>query len=70
MQIAFTRYQKSVCPGCHLPASVTRGDENVGRIEIQTDFICHGCEAVESYQQGKNDDHYPGQKIAPVVNWD
>lgn len=60
---------KTICPGCNLPASVTRGDENVGRIEVHSDFICHGCEAVESYRQG-NHDTYPGQKIAPVVNWD
>lgn len=70
MQIAFTKYQNGLCPGCGLHHTLTRGDENVGRVTVQ-ESICHGCEAVESYQQDKsNSDPYPGKKIGPVIDWD
>lgn len=63
LQIAYTKYLKTVCPGCGLPAHLARGDDNVGRFEVHDDTICHGCEAIESYRDDKNRDKYPGQKI-------
>lgn len=63
MAIALKTYEDSLCPGCGLPPSMTRGDHNVGRMEVHDDAICHGCEANESYGADKNRTTYPGQKI-------
>lgn len=62
MAIALQQYEDSLCSGCGLPHSMTRGDANVGRMEIHDDGICHGCEASESYGADKNRTTFPGQK--------
>ena len=49
---------------------MTRGDQNVGRVEWADDGICHGCEAKESLAADKNRVIYPGQKIYPVIDWE
>lgn len=66
MAIALQAYEDSVCSGCGLPHSMTRGDENVGRIEWKDDAICHGCEAKEELSSDKNRTPYPGQLVYPV----
>jgi len=63
MQIAYTKYLKTVCSGCGQPAHLTRGDHNVGRFEVHDDAICHGCEELETFTQNKNRNTWPGQKI-------
>ncbi|MFF5791135.1 hypothetical protein ACFY5D_03710 [Paeniglutamicibacter sp. NPDC012692] len=63
MAIALQAYEDSLCSGCGLPHSMTRGDANVGRFEVQDDVTCHGCEANESYVADKNRTTYPGQKV-------
>lgn len=68
--IAVQQFEDSICSGCHLPASVVRGDHNVGRIEVRDDVVCHGCQALESYQESRQDKPYPGQKTYTVVDWD
>lgn len=66
MQIAYTKYLNSLCNGCGLPHSMVRGDENVGRIEIRDDAICHGCAAFESARDDANRTKFPGQLMYPV----
>lgn len=68
--IAVQRFEDTICPGCGLPASVTQGDHNVGRIEVHDQGICHGCEAVESYKSDPNRQTFPGQKLHLKVDWD
>lgn len=68
MAVALTAYDESICPGCGLPNSVTRGDHNVGRVEFKDDAICHGCEPKENMQADKTRQQYPGQKVYPVVD--
>ena len=63
MQIAYTKYLKTICSGCGLPANITRGDDNVGRFEVHDDTMCHGCEALETFTSNKNRTTWPGQKL-------
>lgn len=62
MALALRAYEDGLCPGCGLHSSVVRGDHNVGRHEVVED-ICHGCEALQAFQQDTNKDRYPGQKL-------
>lgn len=64
MAMALTAFEDSVCSGCGQPASIARGDHNVGRLEVVADeIICHGCEALESHRESEKDKHQPpGQK--------
>lgn len=61
MAIALQQYEDSLCSGCGLPHSMTRGDDNVGRFECRDDAICHGCETKESFAADKNRTTFPGQ---------
>lgn len=61
--LALTLYEDSLCAGCGLPHSKTRGDENVGRYDLRDDGICHGCELLEAAQHDKNRTTFPGQKL-------
>lgn len=70
MAIALQYYEDTICPGCHLPHSVTRGDHNVGRIEWADDAMCHGCAGKESLTADTNRTTFPGQLIYPVIDWD
>lgn len=72
MALALTAYEEGLCPGCGLHSSVTRGDHNVGRHEVDDQGICHGCESLESYQAQENREQFPGQKITvrEVEGWD
>ena len=63
MALALTLHEDSLCAGCGLPHSKTRGDDNVGRYELHDDGICHACEALEAAQQDKNRATFPGQKL-------
>lgn len=64
--LALQLHEDSLCSGCGLPHSKTRGDENVGRYEWRDDEICHGCESKSSLTEDKNRDAFPGQLIYPV----
>lgn len=64
MALALRAYEDGLCPGCGLHSSVTRGDHNLGRHEVDADEICHGCEALESFQANDKTERFPGQKIS------
>lgn len=64
--MALQTYEDSICSGCRLPHSKTRGDCNVGRIEWKDDQICHGCESKDSLLADKNRVTFPGQMLYPV----
>ena len=66
MQIAYTRYMKTLCPGCGLPSHVGRNEDNVGRWEVDEENICFGCEAIESHDMKTK---YPGQKLHLIDTW-
>lgn len=70
MLIAVQKFEDSICSGCGLPASITRGDENVGRIEVHDDIMCHGCEAIESHRKHNSSELAPGQKTGVHVRWE
>lgn len=61
--VALTLYEDSLCAGCGLPHSKTRGDDNVGRYELRDDQMCHGCEPLEAARRDKNRTSFPGQKL-------
>lgn len=63
MAMALTLYEDSLCAGCGLPHSKTRGDDNVGRYEVRDDHVCHGCEPLEAARQDKHRTTFPGQKL-------
>lgn len=63
MALALTLFEANICPGCGLPHSKTRGDDNVGRYELKDDGICHGCELLDAARQDKNRSTFPGQKL-------
>ena len=63
MALALTAYEDTLCSGCGLPHSKTRGDQNVGRYELRDDGICHGCEVLEAAKTDKNRNTFPGQKL-------
>lgn len=66
MALALRAYEDGLCPGCGLHSSVTRGDHNVGRHEVNADEICHGCESMESFQADPQNEknRFPGQKVS------
>lgn len=65
MALALTLYEDGLCGGCGMHHSVTQGDENAGRWEVNGEVICHGCETAESYREN-NKDTYPGQKLTLI----
>ena len=72
MALALTAYEDGVCDGCGLHHSVTRGDGNVGRHEVDDQIICEGCAPIEALRANEKRDTFPGQKIAvrEVEGWD
>jgi len=70
LALAVQRFEDSLCPDCGLPASVAKGDHNVGRIEVNEGDMCHGCVAVEEHRADKSRQSYPGQKHYLKIDWD